>query len=53
MGHRTIALGVAGSFLGGYVQNLIAYHSPRNPPSPATGIIGSSSRDQSSALCCA
>ncbi len=37
----TIALGVAGSFLGGFVENLIQYHTLSVHSFHATGIIGS------------
>ena len=37
----TLALGVLGSFLGGFLQNLIAYHSLDIRHPHATGIIGS------------
>ena len=37
----TIALGVAGSLLGGYLQNLIVYHGLEIRHPHATGIIGS------------
>jgi uncharacterized membrane protein YeaQ/YmgE (transglycosylase-associated protein family) len=37
----TIALGVVGSFLGGFLQNLIAYHNLDISHPHATGIIGS------------
>jgi uncharacterized membrane protein YeaQ/YmgE (transglycosylase-associated protein family) len=37
----TIVLGIVGSFLGGYLQNLIVYHSLEIRHPHATGIIGS------------
>ncbi len=37
----TIALGVIGSFIGGFLQNLIFYHSLSVTSFHATGIIGS------------
>jgi uncharacterized membrane protein YeaQ/YmgE (transglycosylase-associated protein family) len=37
----TIALGVIGSFIGGFLQNLIFYHSLSVASFHATGIIGS------------
>ena len=37
----TVALGVLGSFLGGFLQNLIFYHSVSIWSFHATGIIGS------------
>ena len=37
----TIALGVAGSFVGGFLQNLVEYHSMSVHGFHAVGIIGS------------
>src|ERR1700722_14951897 len=37
----TIVLGVLGSFLGGFILNLIEYHTPAGHHLPTPGIIGS------------